>query len=390
MIGDLKLKEKYPFHPVADIFPLMSGKQFDDLVMDIERNGQREPIWLYDGQVIDGRNRARACCGLCIEPVTKEWNGSESNLISFVVSLNLHRRHLDESQRAMVAAKIVNMPNHRPDKGANLHSSCQAGEMLHVSERSVKTARKVQGAGAAELKEAVEQGRVSVSAAADIVDLPQVEQTKVVALSDKEILQKAKEIRAVKADKRRKERIEKIAEIAMGNTDLSTDKKYPIIYADPPWRYGNPLNGSSRDIENHYPTMTLEEICSLPVKDLATDDALLFLWVTAPKLVESVRVIESWGFIYRTGTVWVKNKFGMGYYVRNQHEHLLIAKRGNPPAPPANARQSSVIHAPRTGHSVKPLGFYELIESMYPELPKIELFSRSPRKGWDAWGNQAS
>lgn len=143
-------------------------------------------------------------------------------------------------------------------------------------------------------------------------------------------------------------------------------------------------------IENHYPTMTLEEIKHLSVSDLATEDAVLFLWATAPKLCECFEVIDAWGFSYRTCAVWVKDKIGMGYYLRNQHELLLIAKRGDPPMPSESSRPSSVIHAPRTDHSAKPVAFYELIEGMYPELPKIELFSRSPRTGWDAWGNQAS
>jgi N6-adenosine-specific RNA methylase IME4 len=87
--------------------------------------------------------------------------------------------------------------------------------------------------------------------------------------------------------------------------------------------------------------------------------------------------------------VWAKDKIGMGYYVRNQDEHLLICKRGEIPHPPEAARCSSLIEAPRLEHSAKPKVFYEIIDAMYPGLRKIELFSRSPQNGWESWGNQA-
>lgn len=166
--------------------------------------------------------------------------------------------------------------------------------------------------------------------------------------------------------------------------------KYAVIYADPPWRYEHPpIGASNRSIENQYPTMTLEDICALPVETLLNDNAILFLWATAPKLAECLQVIEAWGFVYRTCMVWVKDKIGMGYHARNKHEILLIAKRGQLAPPEPVNRPASVVESPRQKHSAKPAEFYDLIERMYPALPKIELFSRSPREGWTAWGNEA-
>lgn len=166
--------------------------------------------------------------------------------------------------------------------------------------------------------------------------------------------------------------------------------KYPVIYADPPWRYENPpMGGGNRSIENHYPTMTLDEICALPVPDICMDGAVLFLWATAPKLRECMDVIDAWGFTYRTCMVWVKDRIGMGYHARNRHEMLLIAKRGQLSPPLPSDRPDSVIESPRTEHSTKPFLFYDTIDRMYPGLPKVELFSRSPREGWASWGNQA-
>jgi N6-adenosine-specific RNA methylase IME4 len=150
------------------------------------------------------------------------------------------------------------------------------------------------------------------------------------------------------------------------------------------------MGGTNRSIENHYPTMTLEEICALPVADLATDDAMLYLWATAPKLAECMQVITAWGFEYRTNIVWAKEAIGMGYHARNQHEILLIAKRGNIPPPQAGKQPASVHREKRTEHSAKPVFYYEMIEAAYPQLPKIELFCRSPREGWGVWGNQSA
>jgi len=202
------------------------------------------------------------------------------------------------------------------------------------------------------------------------------------------VLEAAKEIRQAKTEQRREERLEKIIEISQGNAELKTDIRYPVLYADPPWRYEH-AESESRMIENQYPTMALDEICALPVADLVTPDAILFLWATSPKLAESMRVIESWGFTYRTCAVWDKQKIGMGYYFRQRHELLLVATRGSIPTPSPENRAASVIVEPREEHSAKPAKFAELIESMYPSLPRIELFCRAPRAGWAAWGNQS-
>ncbi len=210
------------------------------------------------------------------------------------------------------------------------------------------------------------------------------------ALLRREIKAVTKEIRADEQAASREVRIQKIAEISKGNAELGTETRYPVIYADPPWRYENPpMGGANRSIENHYPTMTLEEICALPVTDLATDDAILYLWATAPKLAECMTVIEAWGFEYRTCMVWDKLKMGMGYHARNQHEILLISKRGSIPPPKSGERPASVIRVSRGKHSEKPAEFYEIIEKAYPELSKIELFNRSPRDGWAVWGNES-
>ena len=192
-------------------------------------------------------------------------------------------------------------------------------------------------------------------------------------------------------EQRRADRIERITTIAGGNgAPLDDARPVPVLLADPPWQYEH-VKTDSRAIENHYPTMPLDAICALPVADVATPDAVLFLWATSPKLAEAMRVIDAWGFTYRTSLVWVKGSIGMGYYARQQHELLLVATRGSLPTPRERDRPASVLTAPTGRHSAKPEIVYTLIETMYPELERRELFQRgATREGWIAgWGNQA-
>lgn len=189
---------------------------------------------------------------------------------------------------------------------------------------------------------------------------------------------------------RRQERTQNLREICASNQELNSGLGlFPVILADPPWRYEH-LISESRVIENHYPTMSLEDICKMRVEDIATEDAILFMWTTSPKVAESVQVIGCWGFKYQTCLVWVKPSIGPGYYARQRHELLLVATRGNMPTPSEGSRHDSVVEAPRSKHSEKPEVFYEIIERMYPDLPKVELFCRSPRDGWVVWGNQSN
>jgi N6-adenosine-specific RNA methylase IME4 len=213
-------------------------------------------------------------------------------------------------------------------------------------------------------------------------------QREILGLPAGQVRAAVREFNARETEKRRATKLSRIAEISLGNAPLATDRRYPVILADPPWRYEQSPD-DSRAVENHYPTMPLEEICALPVANLATPIAILFLWATSPKLAEAQRVIEAWGFDYRTSLVWIKDKIGMGYWARGRHELLLVCRRGDFPTPPPEARPDSVIVAPRGEHSVKPSAAYEIIEAMYPSLPKVELFARATREGWAAWGNQA-
>ena len=170
-----------PFHPLADLFPLIEGAEFDALVQDIGAHGVREPVVTLDGKILDGRNRYRAAQAAGVPCPVREYDGDDP--VAFVISLNLQRRHLDASQRAMVAAKIATLSDGQRQVGkfAYVATQADAATMLNVSERSVKSAAVVRDHGTPELKDAVERGSVAVSVAADIASVPVERQRDIIA-----------------------------------------------------------------------------------------------------------------------------------------------------------------------------------------------------------------
>ena len=239
-----------------------------------------------------------------------------------------------------------------------------------------------------------------MAAAAEVATLSDLVQQEIVARGPVEILAAAKRIRGARQAVKRAKRIAKIAAIARGNEDLPQDRKWPVLYADPPWKFKtySDVTGMDRAADNHYPTMTVEEIRAMPVGDIATPDAVLFLWATAPMMPEALEVMRAWGFKYQSQMVWDKVAVITGYWFRNQHELLLVGTRGDIPAPPMGTQSVSVLRIKSADHSEKPEEFRRIIDRYYPELPRIELFARLvddkgkplPRpKGWHAWGNQA-
>jgi ParB-like chromosome segregation protein Spo0J len=190
--------EHLEFHPLAVIFPLISGSDFSRLAADIKANGVQEPIVLLNGKILDGRNRYRAALEAGVHCPTRNYTGTGP--LAYVISLNLHRRHLNASQRAMVAAKLATMEQGARTDLASIEAMSQpiAAEMLNVGRSAVQRATIVLDSGAPELVKAVEQGGVSVSAAADIAKLPENEQREIVAGGKQEVIRNAKRIRAGK------------------------------------------------------------------------------------------------------------------------------------------------------------------------------------------------
>ena len=176
------------------------------------------------------------------------------------------------------------------------------------------------------------------------------------------------------------------------------NKKYGIIYADPPWTFKNYSNEKSdSNADHHYPCMSMEDIAKIPVQDIADKDCILFMWCTDPLLNKQIPIIESWGFTYKTvGFHWVKtNKdksknlyaVGTGYWTRANNEICILATKGK-----ISRVKGSNVHrlvvADRGKHSKKPAIIRDKIVELCGDLPRIELFARQRVEGWDCWGNE--
>src|SRR5262245_6586709 len=334
--------------------------------------------------LVAGRHRLEAAKLLGweeIECVEVKMDDREARL--WEIAENLCRAELTVQQRADQIAEWVQLTEEKRELSDNLSGKSRgrpesgaaaASRELGLGEREVQRAVKIASIEP-EAKAAAREAGLddNQSALLKVASAPKEEQVaKIRELhADREIQRAARAINAEQTEARRAQRNARIAASSNANAPLPQDRKYPIILADPPWKF-NVVDacGVERAAANHYPTMALDAICALPVSALATDDAVLFMWTTAPHLQEAFEVLCAWGFDYTTHLAWVKHSIGLGYWVRNQHELLLVARRGSPPTPAPNARPSSVITAPRREHSRKPDEAYEVIERMYPELPK--------------------
>ena len=355
----------------------LTKEEFEQLENNIiSEGGIHDPIIIWNNIIIDGHNRYDICIKNDLKYFTKELELTDRNqAINWIIDNQLGRRNLAPWQQSILRGKRYNAEK-KPKGGDTTRAKYQNDTLL--TRDTLATQYGVSPATIAR------DGNFAIAAekASELEDVP------VMKLSKSKILEVAKEIQQEKRDERRAERIEKLVEITENNKPLEGIGIFPIIYADPPWQYEHPISDSRR-IENQYPTMSLEEICNLPVKDITTDDAVIFLWATTPMLKKGFQVLDSWGFEYRTCMVWVKPSIGPGHWVRNRHELLLIGVKGNIPTPKGEDKPDSVIEAPRQEHSKKPEIVYDIIEKMYPELDKVELFCRQPRQGWKAWGNQS-
>lgn len=366
------------------LLPDLPADDYARLKADIAQRGVLVPVELDEaGHVLDGHHRVKIANELGIEyPTVTRIGLAEHEKRLHAVSLNLARRHLTDAQKVAlgrtiepdIAEEARGRKAQAPGQPQGVKAKVSGGQLTTRDEADKtrdEVARQV-GIGSGrtyerhrKTLEEAEKVIPEVAAKAEAGELTMRDVTKAV---------------------RQAKKAERVAEIHATPAKPLTDGPWPVIYADPPWRYEDAE--PTRAIENHYPTMTHAEICDLTIP--AADDAVLFMWATSPKLTEALAVMEAWGFTYRTCMVWVKDRIGMGYYARQRHELLLIGKRGNLPVPEPSDRPDSVIEAPVGRHSEKPSVVAETIANMYPHLPKVELFSRQARLGWDAWGNEAA
>lgn len=377
------------FHPAANSFPMMDEQRYAELVEDMRVHGQIEPITVCEGMVLDGRNRFKACSELGIQARTRPFDGDPW---AYVWSLNGQRRDLVDEQRYLIwkfcneNSEAFQAEQRRIQEEANQKRSDAAKErerayggtfkipVVRHSVAPLDNPHKGTTAKATAAKVnpgAVARGDKLVSRRPDLAEK--------VRQGD---LKPAEAHRQMKKE----EVAEKVQELPRG--------KYRVLYADPPWQYGNTFSGGDADFtsrwtaaETHYPSMPLSELKALDIPSITADDAVLWLWATCPLLEDALELAKAWGFRYKAQFVWDKVKHNMGHYNSVRHELLLICTKGS--CTPENVTLfDSVQSIERTEHSEKPEEFRHIIDTLYPSGPRIELFARKRVEKWEAYGNE--
>ena len=385
----------YTTHEAANAFPMMDGKSLGELTEDIRKNGLKVPVALYEGKVLDGRNRMLACNDAGVRPDFQDITSSVDDPYMWVWSLNGERRHLgSQEQKALIWRKLHGMSEEMQKERARIKREADKArsEAAKGRERNADgtlaasgstdcttTGSKRNKTREAEAKAAgVNKGAL---ARADALLNESPEYAAKVAEGEMTFAEARREIKKAQHAKK----VEEAAAKRSHADGLESDRLPELVMADPPWSYDHQKAGN-REIENHYTTAQTGEIESHAPQ--TADDCILLLWATAPKLLEALSVVDAWGFSYKTCAVWDKKKVGMGYWFRGQHELLLVGVKGSASPTPEPARRSSVFEEPRGRHSVKPICVYEWVENAWPDLVKLEMYCRSPRSGWMVWGNE--
>ncbi|MEH2705205.1 MT-A70 family methyltransferase [Bradyrhizobium elkanii] len=434
-------------HPYANLFPLIEGQEFYEMAEDVRVNGLREQIDLVDVdgvmQILDGRNRYRCLVWIVTkgEPLGEGWEGHAGriltaadlanhddiwlyqeinpdyyggDLLSYVLSKNLNRRHLTDDDRRIVAAKLVSLRQGRPSEKtshiANI-SREQAAAVMSTDVAGIDRARSVLAHAVPEIVDAVEHGKVSVAAAAEIAAQPTERQAEIVAALPRDAegkltpeVKKAlapviKEIRREKVQAKRERRDAREQETGRRLQALP-EKNFGVAIEDFEWDHAtwSRETGTERHPSMHYETAedahTPEEIVARCAERFAclADDCVLFKWTTIPHLAIAIRTLELQGFRYVTHLVWNKVRSGAargsGYWFTGEHEIVLVGVRGKVDAP-ATAHFRSNFSAPVGEHSAKPDNLHEIIEFHWPTTPKVEFNARRSRPGWTCWGFDA-
>jgi len=339
--------------------------------------------------LICGAHRLEACRLLGWETIEANlFQGDNLDAELAEIDENLKRNELTILQQGeylqrrdeIIKEKGLRKPSHRPEKGETvspLRTTEEVAAEIGVSERGAQQRTQIARDIAPDVKEQIYDSEISNST------------TQLLTLARMEPEQQRQVVELMKSGAAKNVFTARTLLQREAVKDIKPPVgKYQVIYADPPWEYGFGLDihGAAR---RHYNTMTIDELCALPIRNLADDNAVLFLWVTSPMLADCFQVIGAWGFVYKTSFVWDKVKHVMGHYNSVRHEFLLICTRGSYPKQ-SNTLRDSVVSIERSDeHSEKPDVFREIIEEMYPASKKIELFARKKSAGWDVWGNEA-
>lgn len=423
----------YKVHPAAALFPMLFGEEFEELKGDIKRRGQQEPLMLIrtdDGTyLLDGRNRGRALDELGIKPEVDFFEADDP--IEHVISANLRRRHMNESQRAMTGGRLKPMyeqeaeerrAREKEERAAALEAEKaaraareeavddeveeaeeepeaeipkvepkktsgairdQVARDLNVGSRTVGRAEKVLENGVPELIRMVDDGTIKVDLAELLCKRTPEEQLEAIRFLKEEL--EASKSKNPKSLLRRYDK-NKIIRSIQSEPQPLPDGPFRVIVSDYPWEYEKRKEDGTQRGQTPYPTMTIEEGIQMgsEVSKRAHLDSILWFWTTNAHMPVAHAIVEAWGFQHKTILSWKKTKMGTGDWLRGITEHCIVAVRGKPTVSLTN--ETTFFEAPSTGnHSEKPDEFYEIVERLCPGS-KLEMFSRKGRPGWQAWG----
>lgn len=356
------------------LIPPLTAEERAGLETSILSEGCRDAIVTWGDIIIDGHNRYEICTehGVPFKTMSKEFNNRQ-DVVEWIILNQFGRRNLPAYERARLALRLKPVFAEKAKERQNLGLKSDEGQrtdeaigkLAGVGRDTINKVERIERLASEEMKAELARGEISINEA------------------DKRVKE------AIAKEKRQEAIAEQIKQPRSGSfVDIyNTDKKYRVIYADPPWSYNDKLDTTkSGGAVKHYPTMPLEDICAIPVP--AEKNAVLFLWTTSPQLEDSFKVINAWGFKYKSSFVWDKVGHGMGHYNSVRHEFLLIAVRGSC-TPDVKRLYDSVVSIEKTEHSRKPKEFRDMIDTLYPVGNRLEMFAREAQEGWDVWGNMA-
>ena len=376
-----------------NIFPEMQIEDFERLKSDLQKNNfdSKQPIYLYQNEIIDGWNRQKACLLLGINPVYKEFIGSDTDAINFVMRTN-KRRNLNSSQWACIAS--------------------EADELIKIISEQVEKERRKKQAESQKKIEKTESIFIEKKPITELIPQqpkPKIETRKIIAdtfntneryISDAtklkenkpEVFEQVKsglktltEVKKEEKIQQRTELIEKQKKEIAENKLPELNGLYDIISVDPPWNYGREYDPENSRVANPYPEMSVNEIKDLKLP--FTDNAIIFLWTTHKFLPEAFEILKTWGFEYKATLVWNKEKIGMGAWFRMQCEFCLFAIKGKPFW--NNTTERDIIIESIREHSRKPDSFFEMVNKICVGR-KLEYFALEKRDGWDIFGNDTN
>jgi len=341
-----------------------------ELANSIKKQGLLQPIGIdKDNMLVFGQRRIEAYKLLGYESIEARIV-DVSSLLEGELTENEVRKQFNIEERVAIGKALEDMIGERRGgdrRSINADQSANIGGLKNTETRVI--AAKQAGFGG---HATYEKAKVIVEKA----DKKQIERVNTGKSS----------INAVYKEIKRVERKEELREMPASKIE----GKYNVLLADPPWQYDQQSTSIRGVADDHYPTMTIEEIQALPVREITLENAVLFLWTTTSMIKKAFSVIDAWGFEFKTSMVWVKSHIGTGFYVRSKHEIILIGVKGSF-LPMTMEIPESVFFADKDKHSKKPSKIYDIIENMYPEQKYLELFQRGKlRKNWIGWGLESN